>query len=201
MLQPGKSVSLYSGARIDFAQPRKESFFLCDLAECLSRTDSAFADSGIFSLAQRAVILAEHAAKEEGALAACYALLADAGIALMRSVSPFALQMDSNGSLRRSYDNLMMVAHDAVDLDWPCPAGISKPLEAINERLQLRELITLRHNVEAEILLLRARPVVPLGTHLAPIPRDKAWAKWIGTWKTMATAAQLPRTAAWKGMA
>ena len=201
MQQLGKSFSLYSGARIDFHAPRRETFYLSDLAECLSRTDSAFADSGIFSLAQRAVVLAEHAAKEEGALAACYALLQDTGIALMRSVSPFALQLESAGAIRRTYDNLMMVAHDAVDLDWPCPAGITKPLEALNERLQLRELITLRHKVEAEILLLRARKVVPLGTHLAPIPRDKAWAKWIGAWKTMATAAQLPRTAAWKGMA
>lgn len=193
-----RSVALYSGARVDFQAPRKETIFLCDIAECLARTDAAFADSGTYTLAQRATILAEQVARTEGALSACYALLHDAGLALLRSVSPFLICTDGTGSLARSYDQLMTAAHEAVDLDWPCPAGIAGPLKVVNDRLLLRELISLRHNVEPEIARLRAGNVQPLGVHLAPVPREKAWSKWIGTWKVMATAAQLPRTDAWQ---
>jgi hypothetical protein len=196
-----RTVSLYSGTRLDLITPRKDTILLCDLAECLARTDAAFADSGFFSLAQRATILAEHLGREEGPLASAYALLQDAGMALLRSVSPFwTCTSDGLPGLTRSYDQLMAVAHEAVDLDWPCPASIAAPLRLLTERLQLRELMTLRHNVDQEIAAFRARNVQPLGVHLAPVPRDKAWSKWIGSWKVYATAAHLPVTPAWRGM-
>jgi hypothetical protein len=195
-----RGVSLYSGARLDFMAPRKETIFLRDIAECLSRTDAAFADSGFYSLAQRSSILAEQIAKSEGPHAACYALLWYAGLALIRSLSPFDLCGDGLGGMRRSYDQLMEVAHDALDIDWPVPVPASKAIHAVHQQLLLRELVTLRHNVDVEIMRLRHQGVVPLAAHLMPLPRERAFSKWVGTWKVMAHAACLPVTPAWQGL-
>lgn len=196
-----RGTPLYSGVRLDFLSPRKDAILLCDIAECLARTDAAFAESGFYTLAQRSVIMAEHVAGTEGALAACYGLLHSAGLALIRSVPPFNVCAQGLVGLTSSFAALQAAVHDAMELDWPCPPAIGKRLQEVDESLQLRELLTLRHNVEPEIARLRAMGVTPLSAHLAPLPRDKAFSKWVGTWKVMATAAQLPRTPAWRGMA
>lgn len=195
-----RSVALYSGARLDFVSPRADCLNLADISECLARTDAVFAGAGHYSLAQRAKILAEHAGRQEGALASCYALLRDAGLALLRSVSPFEICGEGLSGIRTRHDMLMTAIHEAVELDWPAPQPIGAVLRHLGDQLALRELMTLRQNVEFEITRLRRQQVTPLAHHICPKPREKAQAEWCGTWKVMATAAQLRRTAAWSGV-
>jgi hypothetical protein len=194
------TLTLYSGRRLDLAAPHPRAITLGDVAECLARTDGAFARAGFYSLAQRGVILAQGIGYAEGPLAACYALLSDAGTAILRGASPFSPVFNVNGGLYQTYEQLMAALHGALDLDWPIPVGIGAPLRAIRARLELRELLVFGQDCAAEIASLSARGVVALPVHLTLMPREKAWLKWCGTWKVMAAAAGLPRTDAWRGI-
>jgi hypothetical protein len=194
------TLPLYSGARLDLRSPRKDTILLCDLAECLSRTDAAFAAGGFYTLAQRSCILAEQVGRAEGSLASCYALLWDTGLALLRTTPPFWNHDDDISAFAFIHAGLMRAICEAVDLVWPCPAAIAAALTDVRQQLLLRELLGLQQNAGPEILALRDRGVRPLGVHMATMPPEKARLKWMGSWKVYATAAQLPRTAAWHGL-
>lgn len=180
------SIVLYSGARIDLDVPRPEQFFLKDLAELLARTEAVPCASGFYSLAQRAVLMANELASEEGTLTAAYALI---------FCVPYALARQQGQPV--VFGPIFAAVAEAFALDFPMPESSARAILIMRTRLELTEHLRLRRGTEPELVTLRSHGVTAIRGGLVPLSWDKACAKWLSTWKTMATVASLPRTPQW----
>lgn len=193
--EPRFTAVMPTGARIDLFAPDPKRIWIVDIADTLARMPAdPHIHTGYYSLAQRSVLLAQAAGREEGALAGLYALLV---------LSPFApvpaLPWLAPASRPPVHAQILCAVHTALELDPPPPA-IALWIDTLQLRIRLSELMVLRRGVAVEIAEMETAGIRPLVGRIATLGFDAARDRYLATFKTFATQAALRKTPAWSGI-